>query len=527
MLAASWKDDEGAAMRKFLDSDEHSFYKLFRPDEPSLLGCWHGLRKLMQRQYWDRVWIIQEMLMCSDSSPILCGNSAVQFRQFMDAVLHWLGPKSLHVVRRYMIYERLHMAAGHQAPLTGDSKAGETIVDIAERFGGLSFDPVIRERKGLIDSATIEEWAIDTERLLLVNRLKATLEGADEIHLHPANLVACARDSDASRPHDKVYALLGLMDPDFVKRIPIDYKQPEEAAYSDFSIQWMLEAQTLDLLTYCRLEDNQSPTWVPNWRTGNFMPLLYIGDHKNPYTAGGEELGPTMLSPDKKLLCTTAVIIDLVDGLSAQYDEPATSIVQPSSDANAYETPEGFRDALWRTFLGNRDFDFNPPHPGSSHREFRALLDFALPEKGGHLPAPYDQYFYKFIETNEDFRLAGKRLVQYFPNDGRRLRVPTDAASVQMMKNVLLDSISRATLMQHRRRLITTKIGLVGMAPAVTKKGDTVAVILGCREPLVLRPVEQDGQKCFKVVGACYLHGLMEGELMRSGIMKTCEIVLC
>lgn len=59
------------------------------------------------------------------------------------------------------------------------------------------------------------------------------------------------------------------------------------------------------------------------------------------------------------------------------------------------------------------------------------------------------------------------------------------------------------------RSFITTKEGYIGLAPRETKTGDVVCVLLGCETPLVSRPIES-GQ--YKVVGGCYICGLMDGE---------------
>ncbi|KAF1978376.1 heterokaryon incompatibility, partial [Bimuria novae-zelandiae CBS 107.79] len=73
ILSDSWEKDQGKWLREYLDSDENSLFKLRPPNEPSLIGCWHALRNLMFRPYWKRVWIIQELVVSRNSSPVLCG----------------------------------------------------------------------------------------------------------------------------------------------------------------------------------------------------------------------------------------------------------------------------------------------------------------------------------------------------------------------------------------------------------------------------------------------------------------------
>jgi hypothetical protein len=51
----------------------------------------------------------------------------------------------------------------------------------------------------------------------------------------------------------------------------------------------------------------------------------------------------------------------------------------------------------------------------------------------------------------------------------------------------------------------------MGIGPPEIREGDKVVVILGCDRPLVLRQ-ERD---VFRVVGACYVYGMMNGEMIQ------------
>ena len=76
------------------------------------------------------------------------------------------------------------------------------------------------------------------------------------------------------------------------------------------------------------------------------------------------------------------------------------------------------------------------------------------------------------------------------------------------------------------RRLVTTRGGYLGLVPAAARCGDVVAVLMGCDTPLVLR--RRDGE--YEVVGECYVHGIMHGEvidMVTDGKQKIEEITLC
>jgi hypothetical protein len=62
----------------------------------------------------------------------------------------------------------------------------------------------------------------------------------------------------------------------------------------------------------------------------------------------------------------------------------------------------------------------------------------------------------------------------------------------------------------RRRKLIITKDGNIGAAPAETKVSDLVCVLYRCSVPAVLRPIT--GADEFTFIGECYVHGFMDGE---------------
>jgi hypothetical protein len=85
-----------------------------------------------------------------------------------------------------------------------------------------------------------------------------------------------------------------------------------------------------------------------------------------------------------------------------------------------------------------------------------------------------------------------------------------------------------ASRMAHNQRLFTTKKGLCGLASYALQQGDVVAMIFGCRMPLVLRPTSE--KSCYKNVGWCYIDEVMDGEaaaaVFKHGRSRKRKIVL-
>ncbi|KAH8789969.1 hypothetical protein F5882DRAFT_267251, partial [Hyaloscypha sp. PMI_1271] len=67
------------------------------------------------------------------------------------------------------------------------------------------------------------------------------------------------------------------------------------------------------------------------------------------------------------------------------------------------------------------------------------------------------------------------------------------------------------------RRFFTTEKGYMGLGPPTLQPGDVICVIFGGITPFALRKQESDFSSSsqnirYRLVGECYLHGIMHGE---------------
>lgn len=75
--------------------------------------------------------------------------------------------------------------------------------------------------------------------------------------------------------------------------------------------------------------------------------------------------------------------------------------------------------------------------------------------------------------------------------------------------------IMRALSGCYTRRFFQTQEGYMGLAPENTQKGDMVAILLGCLNPVILRPVHEENDSSgsrlvYKYIGTCFVHGLQD-----------------
>lgn len=94
--------------------------------------------------------------------------------------------------------------------------------------------------------------------------------------------------------------------------------------------------------------------------------------------------------------------------------------------------------------------------------------------------------------------------------------VPGEALNIDQVITSGIGSIGEEFLrrVQHvvwGRKLMRTKhYKLLGLAPEIGQKGDSIAILYGCSVPVVLR--RKIGSDYYTLVGECYVHGMMDGE---------------
>lgn len=129
----------------------------------------------------------------------------------------------------------------------------------------------------------------------------------------------------------------------------------------------------------------------------------------------------------------------------------------------------------------------------------------------------YFKKFHEFRERTAKFRVGGQTFRNFFTQSDRE---SVDIASTIRCMRLAIISLDQ-------RALITTRTGYLGLAAEAVHQGDVVAILLGCNCPIVLRPY---GDNLFHDIGECYVHGLMDGEILSQesgGYLLEREFILC
>jgi hypothetical protein len=476
-------------------------------EDPGYLGTgsWRALNQLMERQYWCRLWIIQEIVMGASAMVIRCGTSSIDWTSFCAGI--GLLQENLWIVKNKILKH---------------------------------------------EGQTGKGWS--TASLHLVYRDLSVLSQHDSGHISLAfwRILDIASFAECRDPRDKVYGLVGLMESHITSRVSPDYNLPPSAVYTEIARSFIQAYANLEPIR----EGNpwgptNTPSWVADWRWQGRRPLARIENHlwgpswlsgkatqeasaHIPYQASGQSKCEVTFS-DALLLTCTGCIVDSISALSARgwgyFNWDVRTITQDDQWTSWYGSDTETSKALYRTLVadrvgrGQRSSEHHsailnlPSTFGAAQPQFTAL--------GWTWLAAQEEYYFRWESwrgANRNFRVGHKRLHDYFSD-----QIPSDASEYDFTE--VYSCFDRTS---QKRRFMLTNNGFMGWAPdnvfgppdAQTEAGDLIAILFSCSTPIVIRPHGE----YFKVVGEAYVQGLMDGEameLLESGKAKSRSLTFC
>ena len=289
------------------------------------------------------------------------------------------------------------------------------------------------------------------------------------------NLRTQLAQSKCSDPRDRIYGALNIIHGDDKKLgLRPDYSKTVAEVYHHTTVQWIKYYKRFDILSSCQLVKLSSdiPSWVPDWSVPLRCKLLWqpgLGDF-------WDLLVPFTFPADRTLQvfgvasATIREVYDLSqlnpDMSSREYLGLLREILSCTSRAisgELYRNSETILEAICRTLVVNKFSDRFIPHRHTLHR-FVDLIPVLEGLEGDILDLNTSSYQHLFFSTSPG------------------------------------------------RCFFTTKEGYIGMAPATAKPGDTVCNLLGSGKPMMLRPITTEASNVYKLVGECFVHGLMAQE---------------
>lgn len=413
-----------------------------------------ALTKLLHRTYWNRMWVFQEIVLAR-KAVVHCGQQEAPWSHF----------------------SRLdEISADHKLWLTAQSQQSW----------------ILQLRKALFK---IAQFCIHPKEAQHIDNA-----------LYPTRHLQC------QDPRDKLYALRGVCKSLANKMAP-DYSAPVWDVYTLFAKAQIRQDEDLTLLLTAGLwdpsngEDIQLPTWVPDFRGMDGVDIRFLAGKFLKCFGADDTIGIDVRFQDcdgYSILNAQAMLIDSVH----TYQKLDSSI-------------------------------------NDDEKRKRLILDYCLAEDGKSLSmAKLRHYFQAMIFENSTFFGHGtntgsaakermqnlvlgflEELQQFFgqqPVFARFVKsfigLDIDLADIREMEVIDPDRLyvcrleylcrTRETTDKRVSAIYTTVHGRMGIGSRRLDQGDHIAIVQGCRVPLLLR-------RCgpyYNLVGSSYVSGLMDKE---------------
>ena len=445
--------------------------------EPSAVAafyapCETGLNKIFRKTWWSRLWVVQEVLMAKTPPMIGCGRKWVSWIAFQKAMMNLALNKT---------------------------DSDNFLENPAAMLNFCAMPTPYSTHK-----PQQREWWQKIE-----------------------NVLNATSDRDATEPHDKIFALLGLIDPGTAQRLVVDYSRPCSETYQTAMVCALESAPNLDYLIHAmRSKRLDVPSWCvdfshPNWNKHPYGAgwAIFL---KNDHSASGQ-LPKSTISHDLQ-----TGTLDVVGSVLGRIKHAIPSKLDPVG-------PERFRsilkDAVAFTIAAapllearlGKHISYELLANGSLFKTFMSPGDslYSNPDSltaFQKLVMPLQHTTLKLLAKSD--KNIARSIIDEWAAQGRMF--PSDWDAQQWAVSMLYYSGLRI----DDEILIATDTGYLGTTPApanFVREGDVLVILHGCGLPVVLRPRGQ----AYELVTWAFVSDVMRGEYFETPRRNAERLRLC
>lgn len=466
---------------------------------------WHSCQSILQRAYFSRSWITQELVL-SRNVIILCGQQTIPLIAF---TIVWLW---------------LHHIEGLPCPPQVDARLWSFLST--------------REGRRFIN------WGVLNKLPNLSNLMRDSLVAPEQnLALIWHELVLHARIQQATDPRDKLYSVLGILD----RRFKPDYAASIESVFCDFAKEYIYAEKRLSILREAGhgiFSDTPEhprhrlfiPSWVPDWDALSkefTWGLIYHGEYRlyadgNPRPTlrqGGDSETTASLQERNGyhykivgriltalgLVCdTTSAIRRLVGSDYSSWILFCEEYVSSYGEHSRYVTGIPVLQALARMLFLDRDpistKTVDRSTPVEDMLRLCVLGILTLGPKDRNISARFGITSHTILV--EKF-LGSMELAAHLLESGE---LPGDFVEASTLNAHVQKLTSNWLSLVMNYVAFWTCDGYLGWGPPGMTGTDHVCVIIGCDVPVVLRRVDDH----YIHIGPCWVLGLMNGEALEN-----------
>ena len=419
-------------------------------------GMWEALRQFLSHPYWHRTWIIQEVA------------------------------KARKV---YILYGGWYLSWDLISP---------TLQLLTQDPGNIMY----RETQGF--KVSLKDLVEGVFQVTMIAGVRLHLQDNKRLHLEDA--LKSTFKCEATDRRDRIFALYNLIDLGKVDggiQMTPCYTTPVEVVYAHTALYILSYHSSFGLLRsgigHTR-SISELPSWVPDWTAHITHPMAGKGEYHatGASTLYGSKHPHSRNKTTLELLLYNVMPISEVKLISEtphpktvtgdqQKDEMSFRAFYDAANSTAFmalpslyrATGQFLTEALWRTLIGDRHF---------------TKVEHQMQRPADYIYAEYFELWRTEVE--------GTKELSILPDGG------FDYAKA--MGIVCSDG----------RRLAVTDDGLMAIVPQFTEVGDVICLVGGVEKPLLMRPDsgdEKGHRERWRLVGDCYVHGIMDGEKWDEG----------
>jgi hypothetical protein len=438
------------------------------PEEHWLASCvdrWKSVGKLLELPWFERVWVIQEVGL-SKAATAFCGKDTIEFGGIV------LFSAFLNHMGKYL----------PQSDFIRWGRIMRLLANIWSKFG------------------RTDSWLDDGQTLGTLSKYYRETGPHGEDFLV---ILSQVRNFKATLEVDHIYALLGHPVAKTIMIEPV-YNRSVEDTNQLLAKHICHSTRSLDLLCYVQHWDDENvegtsnlPSWVPVWHEEHLYGLL------TPHASFDASLSSKTMN---RVLCdvegtrlrVTALLLDVV------------ATATPPFPYNRERVPE-IVESCWAASYHARKIR-------QADQDWWLNFVWTLVRYYGHpdcLASDFAVFCYEHCSK------GFPQLISGLPSPMSAVQSSPDANARRF--------IDQAYVSCGNKKFFVTERGICGIGLRPTRKGDVLAIVLGCRMPILLRPTDIPGH--YRFVGQAYVNEIMRGEAIReweSGSLgiEFCEITL-
>lgn len=431
------------------------------------------LWEFVTRAWWRRLWILQEMVL-APKAVLVCGQHMILLDQVLTAFLN---------IRR--VSNRLDMSRADSQRMISIGALIATIEDLG-KYGPSK----------LLD-----------DKISTSHHYSQAPKKPDDGFLCFSKLITACRFRLSSDPRDKIYGLLGMAQDVVAMNLMPHYDRSVAEVYTQTAWTLIRKTASLFILSQAQISlwessDSNScveglPSWVPDWSVKRQSLGYSVQTRCQSRLERGRHFSTCLRPRGEVELIGYSVLklrgfkVDIIASLCKIWETyngdcfPNLGFFhewtrkQDSSGSHELYVSGGTRiNAYWRSWV----HDMLPAE------------DFLLPEDARRRQPR--RCVKKFVEDCEAWRIS-------FSSDSPNPRPPFPYP-------VLVQESTFSGI-----RFIVTEDNFLGLGNATMLPGDMVYVLAGGSHPFVIRP-EVGHSQHYKLIGECYLHGIMDGQALRN-----------